>query len=542
MKPECLHKVKIICKTVLFLFPLLSLILPAKEALALRPRVALVVGNSSYTQNVLKNPVNDATAIAEVLSNKGFDVILKTNVTKRNFEESIRQFGKRLKNGGVALFFYAGHGVQINGKNYLLPIDMQVESESDVIFEGVDSGRILGKMAETENSLNIIILDACRDNPFSSQFRTLGGSKGLARINAPTGSFIGYATQPGHTALDGNSQHSPYTEAILHHIDEPNLSIELFFKKVRGQVLTMTKGRQVPWDSSSLVGDFAFSTEQTRKLKTREITKNPASQKSYDVERQDPVTGMEFVLIKGGCFNMGNPGSATYLQEDELPLHRVCVDDFFMGKYEVTNEQFKLFAADHSSGEYQGYSLDNPGQPVVEVSWYQAREFARWLSEKSGKKYRLPTEAEWEYAASNGGQPEVKTQFRGSLKDNTICSKASVADRSAGKLWKEWIVYNCDDGNPVTAPVGSYAPNQLGLYDMLGNVWEWCSDWYNKNYYSNSPEQNPQGPEKGDWRVGRGGGWVGSPEFLRLEDRCFDAPDQQHRDLGFRLVLAVNHE
>ena len=177
----------------MFILPVFVLIfLPDISLSAKSQKTALVIGNGAYRSSPLRNPVNDATDITSLLKKLGFKVILKTNATQRTMENSIRDFGRKLRNGGVGLFYYAGHAIQVHGTNYLLPIDAQIESESDVKYEAIDAGRVLGKMEDAGNGLNIIILDACRDNPFARGFRT--SEKGLARMDAPTGSILAYAT------------------------------------------------------------------------------------------------------------------------------------------------------------------------------------------------------------------------------------------------------------------------------------------------------------------------------------------------------------
>jgi len=222
------------------------------------PRTALVIGNASYNSSPLRNPVNDASNMAEALRNLGFTVIHKQNAKQRDMEKAIRDFGKRLrKNGGVGLFYYAGHGMQVNGRNYLIPVDAEIETESDVKYEAVDAGRVLGKMEDADNNLNIVILDACRDNPFAKSFRS--GNKGLAKMDAPTGSIVAYATAPGSVAADGMSRNGLYTSMLLKHITTPGLRIEEFFKIVRIDVMNDSNKKQVPWESSSLTGDFYFN-------------------------------------------------------------------------------------------------------------------------------------------------------------------------------------------------------------------------------------------------------------------------------------------
>ncbi len=223
-------------------------------------RVALVIGNGAYAEAPLKNPVNDAIDIAQKLKKFGFDVTLKTNVELRGPESAVRSFGKSLRNGGTGLFYFAGHGIQVKGRNYLIPIGAVLESEGDVKYEAVDAGLVLAKMEDARNKLNIVILDACRNNPFARSFRS--ASAGLARMDAPTGSLVAYATAPGSVAADGDGRNGVYTKHLLKNMDTPGLTIEKILKNVRIGVLHETGERQVPWESSSLTGDFYFATKK----------------------------------------------------------------------------------------------------------------------------------------------------------------------------------------------------------------------------------------------------------------------------------------
>jgi uncharacterized caspase-like protein len=217
-------------------------------------RVALVIGNSAYKDAPLKNPVNDARDMAAALRKLGFEVIEKTNVSQREMNRAIVQFGEKLRADTVALFFYAGHGMQVKGRNYLLPVDAQIQSEASVRVETVDVDGVLDQL--TVSSLNIVILDACRNNPFERRFRSIGG--GLAQMDAPKGSLIAYATAPGKTAADGESRNGLYTQELLKHIQTPGLPLESVFKRVRIGVMSASGEAQTPWETSSLTGEFFF--------------------------------------------------------------------------------------------------------------------------------------------------------------------------------------------------------------------------------------------------------------------------------------------
>ncbi len=171
--------------------------------------------------------------------------------------QAIRKFGHKIKSGGVGLFYYAGHGMQVNGTNYLIPVGADIQTEEEVVDEAVDASLILRKMHAAGNPLNIVILDACRDNPFARSFRST--SRGLTRMDVPGGAFVAYATAPGQVAADGSGSNGIYTKHLLTNISKPGLSIEQVFKKVRIQVMGETADKQVPWDVSSLTGDFYFA-------------------------------------------------------------------------------------------------------------------------------------------------------------------------------------------------------------------------------------------------------------------------------------------
>ncbi|MCG6553085.1 MAG: formylglycine-generating enzyme family protein [Candidatus Magnetominusculus sp. LBB02] len=245
----------------------------------------------------------------------------------------------------------------------------------------------------------------------------------------------------------------------------------------------------------------------------------------------DETAGMEFAAVKGGCFQMGD--SVGDGDPNERPVHEVCVSDFSMGKYEVTNQQFKKFRPSHDSGKFEGVSLNENNQPVVNVSWEDAVEYAKWLSSKTGRTYRLPTEAEWEYAARAGSS----SAYYWGNDASEACKYANVSDAAAQKKYPKWRSFNCDDGHLVAAPVGSFRPNAFGLYDMLGNAWEWVEDVYNAEAYSKLPKNNPVFEGSGEYRVERGGGWSNGPMGVRSSHRVGLTPTFGHRSLGFRLVL-----
>ncbi|TIH20187.1 hypothetical protein D0S45_02265 [Marinifilum sp. JC120] len=271
-------------------------------------------------------------------------------------------------------------------------------------------------------------------------------------------------------------------------------------------------------------------TQETSKQTT--IRKVPAQTYRAGDTWTEPITGMEFVWVPGGCFKMGESFSSRR-NDDEGPDHEVCVDGFWMGKFEVTNGQFRKLKSSHKSYEYEGQSFNGFTQPA-KVSWDDATAFAKWLSKKGNVQYRLPTEAEWEYACRAGSTDRY---FWG-YSDAHICRYANVSDSTARRVFKPSdATYSCDDGYAATAPVGSYEPNRFGLHDMLGNLSEWCEDWYDKEAYSKHDHKNPVNKVEGKSRVHRGGSWHDGFGRVRTADRNWEDPSNKYAGVGFRLVL-----
>lgn len=227
-----------------------------------KKRLALVIGNSGYAHiTPLPNPVNDAKAMSAALEKLGFKVLKYENLNHNAMKRAIGEFGIALDDYDVGLFYYAGHGVQYDGINYLVPVDANVGSEDEIEYECVNAGRVLSKMEMMKTGVNIIILDACRNNPFKFAASRSMSAPGLTGMDAPAGSIVAYATAPGKTASDGLGKNGLYTEELLSYIFRPDLKVEDLFKQVRINVMKKTNNRQIPWETSSLTGDFYFTKE-----------------------------------------------------------------------------------------------------------------------------------------------------------------------------------------------------------------------------------------------------------------------------------------
>lgn len=229
-------------------------------------RVALVVGNAAYASaGALANPVNDAGDMTGILRGLGFEVIAGTDLDKRSFDGKLREFARALPKADVALLFYAGHGLQVAGRNFLVPVDALLQTERDLDFEGVSLDFVLKQMElDRDGRTSIVLLDACRDNPLARNLaRTMGTrsasvGQGLAQVQAGVGTFVAYSTQPGNVALDGQGRNSPFTAALTKALANPERTLTSIMIDVRKDVLSATNGRQVPWDHSALTGEFYF--------------------------------------------------------------------------------------------------------------------------------------------------------------------------------------------------------------------------------------------------------------------------------------------
>jgi hypothetical protein len=262
-------------------------------------RVALVIGNSNYeTAPKLANPGNDAQSMAQFLNSAGFEVTQATDLTRDDMTRVVHDFSNKVAArgpGAVAMIYYAGHGVQVAGENYLLPVDARISSASDLDGNSLRLVDVMGTLESIQSRMRIVVLDACRNNPFPEVNDT---GRGLAIVDAPRGSIVGYSTAPGMEAQDGNGNHSPYTSAFLNIAREPNLPIEQLFKRVRLEVNNTTAGRQTPWESSSLTSDFYFFGD-TAVAATRAPDRRPIMQVASNLPSRSVRQAYDYVLSEG---------------------------------------------------------------------------------------------------------------------------------------------------------------------------------------------------------------------------------------------------
>lgn len=503
-------------------------------------RLALVIGNKEYQYvSRLSNPTNDADDMAAALKSLGFEVILRKDLTEKELTRTIDDFGNRLRQYDVGLFYYSGHGVQDRGENYLVPVDAQVKASSEIEYTCVKLGRTMAKMEGANLKVSLAFIDACRDSPFPATTKS-SLAKGLSIPNNPPGSFVAFSTRAGSTADDNQEgRNGLFTSELLRHLTIPNLGVRDILDRTTQGVSARSNRNQIPGRYDELTGDFKFVITNSTAVSsaTSAVSEMPRVVSELSVTQTAKFMDFPFadmVYVSGGSFSMGDSDEQRVV--DMKPVHTVTVGSFWMGRYEITQAQWKSVMGSNPS------TLKNCDNcPVENVSWLDAVAFCNKLSDKEGKQrvytlngnevkvdffangYRLPTEAEWEYAA--GGGFTKRSKF-GNGQDVLRTSTANYyANLSADGSYR---------AKPVS--VGSFQPNSLGLYDMTGNVWEWCQDWYGN--YSGNAQTNPRGANSGNSRVLRGGSWFSNQVFGSVAVRGSNGPAYRDNQIGFRVVCA----
>jgi hypothetical protein len=464
-------------------------------------RLALVIGNKDYPQKPLLNPVNDARDIKIALQQVGFRVIYRENANLHVMDAAVREFVQNLHKNSVGLFYYSGHGAQADGGNYLIPVGADITSKAELKSRAYDTNIILGEMQDIGNAVNIVILDACRNNPYKGfSARTAG----MTSMSGPKGSLIAYATAPGAVADDNTSgRNGLYTSYLKQYLVQPGLTIEEMFKKVREGVLN-ENNEQVPWETSSITGRFCFAgcdagnTQPLTEAAGVELkfwdsihdSKNPADYQAYLA--QYPLG--RFASLARNWLTRFDAKVAQNC--DYCPELTPLPTGILMGKYEVTQAQWRAVMGENPA------KFKNCGDncPVENVSWNEVQVYIQRLNQQTGKHFRLPTEQEWYNACQAGGG------------NYEFCGGGNLDN----------IAWYQDNAGPGPHPVGQKQANAWNLYDMSGNVWEWTSSC------------DPSGCNR---RVDRGGSWLGKAKFVRSDHRGGDGAADRDADLGFRLAM-----
>jgi formylglycine-generating enzyme required for sulfatase activity len=579
-----------------------------------KERVALVIGNADYRQlEPLQNPARDAEAMAKTLRGLGFTLIdiagkrgdgALHDLDERAFSKAVRAFAKRARGSEIALIYYAGHGMQIDGGSYLLPVDVPADDLELLRRDSLALDNILRRL-DGQAALTIAVFDACREIPdlydaLTEATRNSGLGRdryrGLARVASSGRSrIVAYSGAAGELVKDGNGKkHSPYTALLLEQLAQAEKPVEDVFQQVAWQFGQRHGGQNpeiliqgvrpdyyyfvppvppippVPLPPPAL-GHLQLSVDSPaaevflngrklgtagpgqplnrtnlpvgkvqlrviapgRKTVTREIliqagtwtqlalalpSSGPAVGERFRDPLRDGGEGPEMVVVPAGRFRMGSNNG----DDDEKPVHWVTISRAFgIGTTEVTFADYDRFAraTGRELPKDQGWGRDR--RPVINVSWQDATAYADWLSDQTGAEYRLPSEAEWEYAARAGTTTAYWWGDQPPVCRAGAHNGAKFYDNAA-----------CDDIG--TEPVASYSANPWGLYDTAGNVWEWVEDWYDD--YSSGEVVDPVVRQGGSHRVDRGGSWNSSPRYLRSAYRDYWRPGNRDDNLGFRLA------
>ena len=583
----------------LLLYPFLNADTTSLKTMKKEKRVAFVIGNGDYDDFPVVTATRDADIMKTFLEEHNFEVVYAENASKREIIKGIRTFNSSMQDGGIALFYFTGHTIQVKGKNYLIPVEASIENDYHVLYEAIELDAILKKMNKTGNRLNMVIINAANQNAYAEKFRVK--KKGLAKIKTTNSMDLILSTAPNKAlkdypftmklipilSLKGTSNkeglkqfQERYKQPYVKLSDQDfyfNLPDRLEDKEEKLWKETLALGSTAAYANYlSLYPNSAYAKQATTALDSikRKTQEKLDKQKRLEVEVSKDETAKQqletlkeeqekkllseseelkrladekkakeelaiaaalaeekriaranthFVepvmqLIKAGSFTMGsNDGN-----EDERPQHTAAIEkDFYIGRFEVTNVEYNEFIRATKKKTMIPPNWTTDMQPAVGVSWDDANAYAAWLSDLTQKTYRLPTEKEWEYAARAG----ATTRYYWGDRDTSHRKDAWRKEYPDNAHSYAWVKTNAED---ITHTVGEKKPNQWGLHDVLGNVWEWCSDTYTENYNAPAEEES--------LKVIRGGSWFSTPEELTLSHRGSNVTDFTSYSIGFRLV------
>ncbi len=621
-------------------------------------RVALVIGNNSYANlpasEQLQKAVNDARAVGGALKSVGFDVIQGENLGRSALLGKFDALVQRLEPGDTAFFFFSGHGVALDGGNYILPADVpnvMAGQEARLKGEALAESYIVGELTGRGVRVAVVVLDACRNNPFARSGKGVGFAKGLSAPPQVSGVFSLYAAAAGQSALDrlsddDSNPNSVFSRALVPMLTKRGLDLTDLARDVREEVVRIAAaagyeqrpayydetvggrvylagpppagnaGREPPPGVQTAATPPAVS-DSDRAAQAWEAVKNTTSLKVLDEfiahfgnvriygelararreeaaksqvavvapvapppvispppQRDVPLTpdrerGLkigetfrecadcpEMVVVPSGSFTMGSPDGEEGHGNSESPQHVVTISQpFAVGKFHVTVDEFSAFVREMghaasiacvkspslaSVGSWRDPGFVQEGShPVVCISWNDAQAYVAWMAKKTGRPYRLLTEAEFEYAARAKTSPGSYPRFWfGDESDQ--CQHGNGADQQTRSVpgTSRWTFASCSDGHAYTSPVGSYRPNAFGLYDMAGNAGQWMEDCWHNNY-AGAPSDGSAWTTtcNGSAHVLRGGSWLGHPLDLRAAQR--DRVSFPFNDLGFRLARTL---
>ncbi|MBF0179520.1 MAG: SUMF1/EgtB/PvdO family nonheme iron enzyme [Magnetococcales bacterium] len=547
-------------RTLMQLLVLCLLLSPWTAALANPKQVALVIGNGDYQHATrLPNAANDAQAVQQALLEKGFNVIFRKNASRAEMNDAIDEFIGKLSSDSIALFYYIGHGVQVRNNNYLIPVELRAEKENHIIHNGIEMTRLVDQLSEVQAKFSLVILDACRENPFKRDGRALGGEQGLAPpINSADGIMMVYSAGVNQSSKEpAGSGNGLFTNEFVQALQEPGASAKGVVENVKQRILVKTKASgalQTPtiYDQSS--GTFQFSLPADGKLtvtleppapavnrealfwQSAQASGDPAQMQAY-VQKYPKgehvreaqarirelsakpapapvaaaplgtvaVSWNDFVRVPGGTLTLACD-AANCRNAAKSPS--VTVESFEIGKYEVTQGQWREVMGSNPSR----FASCGEGCPVEQVSWQDVQAFLARLNASGRGRFRLPTEAEWTFACRSGGGDEG---FCGGGDADTI----------------GWHQGNARSG---PRPVGQKSANRLGIHDMTGNVAEWTCSEHGK--FDDGWNVHARCSDKETQKVTRGGSWADDRGHLLAASRGIGDPHTKNFTLGLRLV------
>jgi formylglycine-generating enzyme required for sulfatase activity len=527
-------------------------------------QVALIIGNANYSDATgpLSAPVKDARALADEVRRNNFDIDVRENLSKDDMQRAIDAFNGKIGNGIVALFYFSGFGIQVGRQTYLIPVNAQIWSEEDTKRDGINLDAVVADMHRKGARVKIVIVDASRRNPFERRFRS--SPAGIAALSMPQNTLAIYSAAPGAVINDSAGDTSVFADALIKEMRMPNITAEDVFNHTRIDVSRASNSEQIPWVASSLVDEFSFGGA-AKVAATAAPGTSPSARSSPPPQPPPPVqapaqgpaparpadaapgaTGQstpgaeraaqpaplkteigknagdtlrdcaecgELVVVPAGVFTMGS--GALY----EVPMHKVTIaKPFAIGRFEVTFDEWDRCVADKGCKfKPDDRGLGRGKHPVVNVSWVDAKEFLGWLSSKSGKTYRLPSEAEWEYVARAG------------------TTSAYWWGRDVGQ--GQANCKECSTGNALELMlVGSFKPNPFGVFDTAGNAAEWVEDCWNDSYRGASPDGAPWTTGQCNWRVLRGGAYDSPAKLVTSSARFRYDYDVRYPANGFRVL------
>lgn len=510
--------------------PLIGLVLMILTALAgagvaaaqgTTPRVALVIGNGAYAQAPIEDAVEGARLVADVLRRGGFNVVYLEDARREEIQQGLAKFAKSLERGGQAVIFYNGHAVQLQGRNYLVAVDSKITGAGDVRRDAVDVDLLLDPLIVARTAASVVILDASRANPWQAFLP--GGRRGLAEPEPVKAVTVVFSTAPDKIVAGGARASGVFAEWLAQSMKTPEISINEVINRTRTAVAQINGKDQRVWQSQQAPSDLivTLASKAAPAKPAGGIQAAPAEPPAA-VAPQPPALPIrdcpgcpELALIPAGTLTMGATDGFVF----ETPVHEVTISKpFFIGRREVTFDEWDACVSEGGCEYRPGDRGQGRGsRPAADLAWTDLKPFLAWLSRKTGKTYRLPTEAEWEYAARAG----TKTSFywgNAIEKDRANCAGCDTQARNQ------------------TVAAGSFPPNHWGLFDMAGNAAEWVEDCWDESYKAAPTDGSAFTKPDCRERVLRGGSFNNDQRFVRSAARFKYDFDVRYYTNGFRVV------